>query len=280
MKLVRFHDGRRAGQGLLEGEWVHVVAPADAGEDFDLPARGIAELAPLLQRDLPLLPLAALTLLPPVSARSQLICVGINYAEHAAEIGHVASGPPAVFLRHRRGVVGHGQPLRAPRSSPQFDYEGELAVVIGAGGRHITAADAMRHVGGYSCFMDGSVRDFQRQSVSAGKNFPASGALGPWIVTANEVPDPAALHLQTRINGQTVQSAPVATMLHTVADLVAYCSTWTELRPGDVIATGTPAGVGSRCTPPRWLRPGDEVEVSVPGVGLLRNPVQAEDEGA
>ena len=257
------------------------MLPAADGDDaFDLPAREQREIERRLAEPGRTIPLRELALLPPLAAQSQLICVGINYADHAAETGHDAQAAPVVFLRHLRGVVGHGQALWAPRDSPQFDYEGELAVVIGRGGRHIAASGAMAHVAGYSCFMDGSVRDVQRASVTAGKNFPRSAALGPWITTCDEVPDPAALLLQTRINGRTVQSAPTATMLHGVAQLVAYCSTWTELHPGDVIATGTPAGVGARRTPPLWLRAGDVVEVSIEGVGVLANPVEAERRGA
>jgi 2-keto-4-pentenoate hydratase/2-oxohepta-3-ene-1,7-dioic acid hydratase in catechol pathway len=276
MKLVHFRAGESIGQGVLVDACVRVV-PAESGTPFDLPARAAAGPDRLLAAAVATLPLEGLALLPPLAPHSQLICVGINYADHAAETGLAAQRAPAVFLRHGSSVVGHGQPLWRPRASVEYDYEGELAVVIGAAGRHIPAADAMRHVAGYACFMDGSVRDFQRDSVTAGKSFPRSGALGPWIATADEVGDPAALVLQTRINGELVQSAATATMLHSVASLVAYCSRWTHLQPGDVIATGTPAGVGARRVPPRWLAPGDEVEVSLQGVGTLRNRVQAED---
>jgi len=276
VKLARFDHARREAQGIVIGERVHVLEMGDAGCGFDLPGRAIAELDTLLARSPRSLLLREVMLLPPMAPYSQLICVGVNYADHAAETGHSPQRVPAVFLRHLRGVVGHGQPLCAPRGSPQYDYEGELALVIGRGGRHIAPADAMQHVAGYCCFMDGSVRDFQRESVAAGKNFPRSAALGPWIVTSDEVPDAGELQLQTRVNGRTVQSAPTSTMLHSLAQLVAYCSTWTELRAGDVIATGTPAGVGARHTPPTWLRPGDTIEVSVEGVGVLANPVEAE----
>jgi 2-keto-4-pentenoate hydratase/2-oxohepta-3-ene-1,7-dioic acid hydratase in catechol pathway len=275
MKLVHFSDGGRIGQGVLQDGRVRVVA-AGPGAVFDLPGRTRQELEALRGEAAITLPLEGLTLLPPLAPHSQLICVGINYADHAAETGLAAHRAPAVFLRHASSVVGHGQALWRPRESIEYDYEGELAVVIGTAGRHIDVDDAMRHVAGYACFMDGSVRDFQRESITAGKSFPRSGALGPWIVTADEIADPGALLLQTRINGDVVQSASTATMLHPVAKLVAYCSRWTHLQPGDVIATGTPAGVGARCHPPRWLAPGDAVEVSVQGVASLRNRVEAE----
>lgn len=271
MKLARFTHAGRILQGFVEGEFVLV-----ARTECELAALTLPQLHALRTASSEHLQLAEVDLLPPLHAAAQVICVGINYADHAAETGHAASGMPAVFLRHPRSLVGAGAVLRSPLASPCFDYEGELAVVIGRAGRRIAVEEAMAHVAGYSCFMDGSVRDFQRSSVTAGKNFPASGAMGPWIVTRDEVPEPSELQLETRLNGAVVQSASVGTMLHSVAALVASCSTWTELQAGDVIATGTPAGVGSRRDPPLWLRPGDRLEVHIPGVGLLANRVEAE----
>ena len=189
-----------------------------------------------------------------------------------------ASRPPSpsLFLRTLDTLQGHGATLLRPHASEQFDFEGEIAVVIGRPGRAIAAAQALDHVFGYTCLMDGSVRDFQKHSVTAGKNFWRSGAIGPWILTADAVPDPRALRLTTRLNGQVVQQAGADTMIHDIPALIAYVSQWTSLRAGDVIATGTPAGVGLSRTPPLWLAPGDVLEVDVEPIGVLRNLIAQE----
>jgi 2-keto-4-pentenoate hydratase/2-oxohepta-3-ene-1,7-dioic acid hydratase in catechol pathway len=157
--------------------------------------------------------------------------------------------------------------------SDNFDFEGELGVVIGTRGRLISQADALDHVGGYTCFNDGSVRDWQKHSVTSGKNFEASGACGPWIVTADEIPDPRTLTLVTRLNGQEVQRSGLDLLIHSIPRIIEYISTMTTLEPGDIIATGTPAGVGSRRTPPLWMKPGDTIEVEISSVGVLKNPI-------
>lgn len=226
------------------------------------------------------LPLAGVTLLPPIGPGAKCICIGVNYRLHVAETGREVPENPSVFLKLNDAVVGHGHPLSHPGISDHYDYEGELAVIIGKGGRHIPEADAMKHVYGYSCFNDGSVRDYQKHSVTAGKNFPRSGALGPWIVTADEIPDPSALILTTQVNGQEVQRSGVDMLIYDIPRLIAYVSAFTVLRPGDVIATGTPSGVGARRQPPLWLKPGDQVEVEISGIGRLSNTVgDRQDDG-
>ncbi len=219
--------------------------------------------------------LADLRLRPPLRADTKIICVGLNYHGHIAETGRKDPGMPTLFIRWPDSHVGHGMALVRPAASERFDYEGEIAVLIGRGGRHIPAAEAMRHVGGYTCYNDGSIRDWQRHTsqFTPGKNFTASAAIGPWIVTADEIPDPTALSLATRLNGTLMQQAGVSEMIHGIADLIAYVSTFTLLRPGDVIATGTPEGVGAYRTPPAWLRPGDRIEVAVSRIGTLVNSV-------
>ncbi len=211
----------------------------------------------------------------PLGAGTKVICVGLNYRAHIAETGRTDPGSPTLFIRWPDSHVAHGMALVRPAASERFDYEGEIAVVIGRGGRHIPAAQALGHVGGYSCFNDGTVRDWQRHSsqFTPGKNFAASGAIGPWIVTADEIADPASLSLATRLNGAVMQNANAADMIHGIADLIAYISTFTLLRPGDVIATGTPEGVGAFRDPPIWLRAGDRIEVEVSGIGTLVNTV-------
>lgn len=224
--------------------------------------------------------------LPPVAASSRIFCIGINYPDHAAEADKAGAGDlapqwPTVFLRHAASFVGHEVPVVRPAASGQFDYEAELAVVIGKAGRAIPRERAMAHVAGYTCLAENSVRDFQKHSrqVTPGKNFDRSGAIGPWIVTADNAPDPAAMTVQGLLNGKTVQHGKVADLIFPIDALIAYLSRFTALQPGDIIATGTPDGVGSRQTPPRYLEPGDSFSVRIDGVGQLVNPVVAEVEG-
>jgi 2-keto-4-pentenoate hydratase/2-oxohepta-3-ene-1,7-dioic acid hydratase in catechol pathway len=277
MKALKIVHRGACAAGLLVGDEVAVVGRWHEGPahqaPFDLPTQPIECWPALAAAARERLPLPLLDLAAPLDPRSRIICVGANYRDHAAEIGLGIDGPPQTFLRHAESLVGHGQPLVRPRLSEQFDFEGELAVVIGRAGRHLRPNDALSHVMGYSMFMDGSVRDFQRRDLCAGKNFWCSGAMGPWIASADEVPRPQELSLRTRLNAQLVQQGHGSQMVHDIAALIAYCSQWTPLAPGDVIATGTPAGVGSRRMPPLWMRAGDVIEVEIEGLGSLSNPV-------
>jgi 2-keto-4-pentenoate hydratase/2-oxohepta-3-ene-1,7-dioic acid hydratase in catechol pathway len=184
---------------------------------------------------------------------------------------------PSLFTKIADVLVGQGEPMVRPRVSEHFDYEGEIAVVIGKAGRHIAPENALDHIFGYTIMNDGSVRDYQKHSATAGKNFWRSGSLGPWVVTADEIPDWRVLKMETRLNGQTVQSTTADLMLYDIPTAIAYISRWTPLAPGDVIATGTPGGVGSRRTPPLWMKAGDTIEVEVSSVGKLTNPIVDED---
>lgn len=224
--------------------------------------------------------LSDVTLLPAVpDPLRKVLCVGLNYRAHVAEsAGREVPEQPRIFARLADTIIAHGAPLWRPRNSTHFDYEGELAVVIGRAGRHIPAARAMAHVAAYTIFNDGSVRDYQKHSVTAGKNFPATGPLGPWLVTADAIPDPAALILETRVNGERRQRTSTGDMILSVPALIEYISAFTPLSPGDVIATGTPEGVAHARRPPPWLKPGDVVEVEISGIGTLRNPVVAEED--
>lgn len=213
---------------------------------------------------------------PPIPDPEHVFCIGLNYKAHAAEAGLVPPADPSVFARVNTSLVGHEQAMEKTRLSEQFDYEGELAVIIGRAGRHISRSSALDHVAGYSCFNDGSVRDYQRHSVTAGKNFPRTGGFGPWMVTAEEIEDPGTLELTTRLNGQVVQHSSTRDLIQDIPTLIAYLSSITTLLPGDVIATGTPEGVGLGRKPPLWMKAGDVVEVEIEHVGCLRNLIEAE----
>lgn len=208
-------------------------------------------------------------------AAAKFLCVGVNYLPHIAEMGRERPAHPVIFVRFADSLVGHGEPMVRPPESEQFDYEGELAVVIGKRARRVGRDRALEHVAGYSCFNDGSIRDFQRHGLqwTPGKNFHASGAFGPWLVTADEQSAPASLRLQTRLNGNVMQDESVGELCFDVPQLIEYCSTFTQLEPGDVIVTGTPGGVGAGRKPPVWMKAGDVVEVEVTGIGTLRNPI-------
>lgn len=216
--------------------------------------------------------------LPPIPDPGKILCIGLNYATHLSEMGNSRPDHPTVFTRWPDTLVAHGAPLVRPKSSTRFDYEGELAVIMGRGGRHIVPGEAMERVAGFSLFNDASVRDWQRHSgqFTPGKNFPATGGFGPALVTPDEIADLAAVRVQTRVNGELLQDQPTSDMLWGVPELIAYLSAFTPLAAGDVIVTGTPGGVGDARTPPLYLRPGDVVEVSAGAIGTLRNPVVAE----
>lgn len=219
------------------------------------------------------------TFLPVIPNPGKIICVGLNYLEHRREGNHAeTAAAPALFVRFPQSQTGHGQPMVIPRESDAFDFEAEMAVVIGRAGRRIAKADALAHVAGVSCYNDGSVRDWQlaTNQWTPGKNFPATGAFGPWLVTPDEAPLDRALRLQCRLNGQVMQDATTDLMMFPVADQIAHISTFVTLEPGDVIVTGTPGGVGFRRDPQVFMQHGDVVEIELEGVGILKNPVVKE----
>jgi len=222
--------------------------------------------------------LADVTLEPVIPNPDKIICVGLNYHDHIKETGRTVTPNPVLFSRYAGSQIGHNAPLIKPLESDKFDYEGELAVIIGKECRRVSEDDALSVVAGYSCYNDGSVRDWQRHTHQflPGKTFAGTGAFGPWMVTSDEIPDPAALHLQTRLNGEVVQDTSVGLMIATVQRLIAYCSTILPLLPGDVIVSGTPGGVGAKRTPPLWMKDGDVCEIEISGIGILSNRVVAE----
>ncbi len=226
----------------------------------------------------PTVALEDVTLLPVVPRPDKILCVGVNYHAHRVETGRAPAERPTLFTRFANTLVAHGAPLVRPRASTELDFEGEMAVVIGRGGRHIPRERALEHVLGWTCFNDATVRDWQRHAsqFTPGKNFVATAGLGPWVVTRDELPDPAALEVSLRLNGQEMQRATTDLLIFDVPYLVEYISTFTELAPGDILATGTPGGVGWKRTPPVFMKHGDIVEVEVRGVGVLRNVVEDE----
>jgi 2-keto-4-pentenoate hydratase/2-oxohepta-3-ene-1,7-dioic acid hydratase in catechol pathway len=214
--------------------------------------------------------LTGLSYLPVIPNPGKILCVGLNYKSHAAEQGGAVAEKPNIFTRFADTLIAHDGAMLRPKASVQFDWEGELVVVIGRGGRAIPEERALDHVAGYTCGCDGSVRDFIKTSLVTGKNFPASGPIGPWMVTSDEIPDPSQLTLTTRLNGADVQHSGTDMMMHAVPSLIAYCSAFTPLAPGDLIFTGTPDGIGAKRTPPVWMKAGDVLEVEISKIGTLR----------
>jgi 2-keto-4-pentenoate hydratase/2-oxohepta-3-ene-1,7-dioic acid hydratase in catechol pathway len=282
VRLVSFERNGQPGFGIVAGAGVIDAAARLTGKPRGLRevlASGALRELDRLASTAPDFGLDDVTFTPVIpDAAAKLLCVGINYLPHIKEMGRERPARPVLFVRFGGSVVGHGQPLLKPRESEQFDYEGELAVVIGKRARRVSRDRALDYVAGYSCFNDGSVRDYQRHSnqFTPGKNFHASGSFGPWLVTTDEIADPRKLTLTTRLNGAVMQHESVSELCFDVPQLIEYCSIWTQLEPGDVIVTGTPGGVGAGREPPVWMKPGDTVEVEISGIGTLRNPVAAD----
>ena len=210
----------------------------------------------------------------PIPEPSKIICIGRNYRAHVAEGSGKIPEQPSVFIRTVESFVPHDGAMVRPKASTHFDYEGELALVIGRTGRHIAKADALKHVFGYTCLNEGSIRDFQfTHSLTVGKNFWHSGSIGPWIVTSDEIPDPTQLMLTTRLNGSQLQHAKTDGLIYDIPFIISYLSVVLPLNPGDIIATGTPEGVGFPRKPPLFMKAGDTVEVDISGIGTLRNSI-------
>jgi 2-keto-4-pentenoate hydratase/2-oxohepta-3-ene-1,7-dioic acid hydratase in catechol pathway len=279
MKLLSFAVGGKELFGAVSGEGV-VTLNKRLRQQSLRAALAAGKLEPMRKAAKEAEPdhkLADITFRPAIPAPGKILCAGINYRSHAAETGRELPMQPSMFVRFTDTLVGHGGEMIRPTVSDNFDFEGELAVIIGKSGRHIKPADALDHVAGYTCFVDGSVRDYQKFSVTSGKNFPGTGPLGPWIVTTDEIPDPSKLTLTTRLNGTEVQHSPTDLLIYSIPQIIAFCSDFTVLAPGDVIATGTPEGVGHSRKPPLWMKPGDRLEVEIDGIGVLRVDIAAEE---
>jgi 2-keto-4-pentenoate hydratase/2-oxohepta-3-ene-1,7-dioic acid hydratase in catechol pathway len=281
MKFASFKINGPASWGLIDGE-----EAVDLGALFRdrlpdlksaIAAGALAEVASAAARAARH-PVAKITWLPVIPNPDKILCIGLNYETHRVETGRSEVENPTVFGRFANSQTGHLANIIRPRVSNYLDYEGELAVIIGKPGRYIARKDAWGHIAGYACYNEGSVRDYQRHThqFTPGKNFPETGAFGPWMVTPEEAGDLGPLRLQTRLNGEVVQDTTISQMIFDIPHQIEYCSSFTRLEPGDVIVTGTPGGVGSRRTPPIWLKPGDIVEVEIDRIGLLRNGVADE----
>jgi acylpyruvate hydrolase len=270
MRLVSYRLGQNSFFGIRDGDRVTPIGPATDNAP-------LADLAASARRPTgPSVTLSEVALLPPVSRPGKIVCIGLNYVDHAKEGGNPIPEYPAVFLRAATSLVGPGQPILRPPVSAKLDYEAELAVVIGRPALRVREAEALAHVAGYACFNDGSLRDYQRRSTqwTMGKNFDATGAFGPELVTPEELPEGAyGLRIATRLNGHTLQDGNTRDMIFGVARTVAILSEVMTLEPGDVVITGTPAGVGYPRKPPVFLQPGDTCEVEIEGIGVLSNPV-------
>ncbi len=284
MKFMMFETTKGSTLGLVDGQNVIELAVLDTSLPKDLltliqagpAALATVKVAAAKASATAKHPLASVKPALPIAHPPKFICVGLNYLEHAKEGGHAPPTYPSFFARYDRSLVAAGQPVIRPKISNQLDYECELTIVIGKGGRNISEANALEHVFGYTLFNDVSVRDFQRKTSQwlAGKNFDATGPLGPVVVTADELPPGASgLNIMTRVNGQTMQSSNTSDMIFSTAKCISILSEIMTLEPGDLIATGTPSGVAHARKPPAWMKGGDVVEVEVERIGILSNPI-------
>lgn len=280
MKLISFeHRGHASFGAVLEGERIVDLKPLFKGRATDLKSLIAgnlqAEAAAAVAQATHFLTLSEVDLLPVIPNPGQIFCIGLNYGEHVRETGKQITESPVIFMRVNDSQVAHGKDIVRPPESHRLDYEGEIAIIIGKGGRRISEADSWDHIAGYACYNDGSVRDWQvaTSQWGPGKNFWRTGGFGPWMVTADEIAPNQNMRLTTRLNGQVMQEATTDMMIHSIPRQIAYISTFIPLQPGDVIVTGTPGGVGNKREPQVFMKPGDVVEIEVDAVGVLRNGI-------
>jgi 2-keto-4-pentenoate hydratase/2-oxohepta-3-ene-1,7-dioic acid hydratase in catechol pathway len=282
MKIASFFNQGIPSYGVIDGDQVIDLQTLKADLGYDLKAaitHGLlSQLTPSSLAALPRVALSEVTFMPVIPNPGKVLCIGINYATHVRETGRDMPTYPMIFTRFADSQTAHLQSILRPKASHKLDFEGELAIVIGKKARHVKAENALDYVAGYACYNDGSVRDWQKHTIQfvPGKNFPQTGGFGPWLVTADEIPDPQALELTTRLNGEIMQHTNTSDMIFDVCKLIEYCTTFTELAPGDVIVSGTTGGVGAFREPPVWMKPGDVVEVEISGLGILRNTITDE----
>lgn len=287
MRFTSFETNGQATYGTLTEAGLYRPVPADFQTRYTdlkaaIAAQVLREGAEAALSTGVVLSADQVRLLPVIPNPGKLICVGLNYKSHVAETKRADSDYPSLFLRFNDSLAAQGDAVLRPAFSERFDWEGELAFVIGTGGRHIAKEAAFGHIAGYACFNDVSVRDWQRHThqFTPGKNFPGTAPFGPVLVTTDEVPDVTTLTLETRVNGQVMQHASLGDLIFDIPTIVAYVSRFTPLSPGDVIATGTPGGVGDRREPPLYMKDGDVVEVEITGLGVLRNTIATDHSAA
>ena len=282
MRLISFTRLGEIGFGaLVDGGVVDLTNQLDYGVDTiksALESDLLEFIGDYVEDRSPNFLMSDVTLLPVIPNPAKIICLGLNYENHRKETQRPDVAYPTIFVRYPDSQVAHGQALIKPKSTERFDYEGEMAVIIGQGGRNISEDSALSHVGGYACYNDGSVRDWQRHTsqFTPGKTFPGTGAFGPYMVTKEEVGDYTKLPIQTRLNGEVMQDATLSDLIFPIPRLISYVSQFTPLAPGDVIVSGTPGGVGDKREPPVYMVPGDLVEVEIGMLGILANPVIGE----
>lgn len=285
MKLISYvHNGKESWGAVVDGKVIDLAGVAQIATLADFVGSDLyAQRADLVKRGQAVAAYEDVTLLPVIPRPEKIVCAVRNYMDHhkevlAAGMQRELSAEPPIFLRVWRSQCAHNAPIVRPTVSDSLDWEGELAVIIGKGGRDIAEDQAYEHIAGYSCYNDGSVREWQfhAKQIASGKNFESTGGFGPWLVTADEIEPGRHLKIETRLNGETVQSSDTSHMIFSIPKLINYASTIFTLVPGDVIVTGTPAGVGWSRKPPRFMEPGDVCEVEIEGVGLLRNPIVAQ----
>jgi len=287
MRLTSFDKDGRATLGFRVGDDVVDLKAADPGlpddlvgflrtgkSAFDRAATVAAKAGPALRT-----PFAKLKFRPLIENPGKIVCLGLNYADHAAEGGHAKPTYPSIFMRGPTSLVAHNEPIIRPQCSEQLDYEAELVAIVGKTGKHVSEKDALDYIAGYSIFNEGSIREYQRKTSqwTAGKNFDKTGAFGPEFVTADELPPGATgLRIQSRLNGQVMQDANTSMMLFDVKETVALLTEFMTLEPGDVLVMGTPAGVGHARKPPVWMKDGDTCEIEIEKIGILHNPIKDE----
>jgi acylpyruvate hydrolase len=287
MRLVAFDDSGTARLGVLQGESVVDLSRAAPDLPRDLlgmvraGAAAFAAAGEAARRagGEAHRPLASIRYRLPIENAGKIVCLGLNYVDHAAEGGHAKPDYPSLFLRCGTSLVAHGEAILRPRASTKLDYEAELVAVVGRAARHVPVDQALDCIAGYSCFNDGSIRDYQRKTSqwTIGKNFERTGGFGPWFVTADELPPGAAgLAIESRLNGRVMQKANTSDMIFPVAETVALLSECVTLEPGDLLVMGTPAGVGYARNPPVWMKDGDMIEIAIESIGILSNPIADE----
>lgn len=277
MRFATFENDGSSAWGMIDGETVAVLTDHSPSLRAAIAGGGLAAAASAAA-SAPRVPLRGLRYRPLIGHPGKILCVGLNYEDHRKETGRALVGNPTIFTRFADSQTAHEGAILMPKVSDKLDYEGELAVVIGKAGRHIRAEDALDHVAGYSCYNDGSVRDWQAHTIqfTPGKNFPQTGAFGPWLVTPDEFGPLGPQRIQTRLNDVVMQDAVLRDMIFPVPQLIEYISTFTPLSPGDVIVSGTPGGVGAKRQPPVFMAVGDRVEVEIDGIGILVNSIARE----